>query len=259
MATGPGVNQGKTAFLEEFLPENRDADEAAVNRAWRAAGHDDDISGSLVSKTRSRLKIPKKRAASGRGEGGSRAKDKARSSPRGTKARKTPQAEATPSQPGSKTVTGPNRTAFIREQLGRDATLDARAINRAWSEAGHEGEITDNLIYKTRASMGLKGRRASAPASNAGAASPESSPKGAEPAETTGTGRPARPSNGRHPAPSGTEPTKSQAVGGLGRELHEIEGEIDEMMFRLRGLGEFADVLEALRTARRLVVRSHGD
>ena len=65
MATGNGVNQGKTAFLEEFLPENRDADGAAVNQAWRAGGHDDDISGSLVGKTRSRLKIPKQRGATG--------------------------------------------------------------------------------------------------------------------------------------------------------------------------------------------------
>ena len=39
MATGPVVNQGKTAFLEEFLPENRDADLRAINRAWAAAGH----------------------------------------------------------------------------------------------------------------------------------------------------------------------------------------------------------------------------
>ena len=42
MATGSGVNQGKTAFLEEFLPDNRDADEDAVNQAWNAAGNEDD-------------------------------------------------------------------------------------------------------------------------------------------------------------------------------------------------------------------------
>ena len=76
MATGNGVNQGKTAFLEEFLPENRDADEAAINQAWRAEGHDDDISGSLVSKTRSRLKIPRVRAATGGADGGPKGKAK---------------------------------------------------------------------------------------------------------------------------------------------------------------------------------------
>ena len=46
---------------------------------------------------------------------------------------------------------------------------------------------------------------------------------------------------------------------GHGRVLHEIEGEIDELLFRLKGLGDFAEVQEALRTARRLLVRSHGE
>ncbi|HEY2159557.1 MAG TPA: hypothetical protein VGH33_28290, partial [Isosphaeraceae bacterium] len=85
------------------------------------------------------------------------------------------------------------------------------------------------------------------------------SPKGAEPATATGTWYPAQRPNGRHTAHSTPEPVKSPAVVGLGRELHEIEGEIDDMMFRLRGLGDFPGVLEALRNARRLLVRSHGD
>src|SRR3954467_13767691 len=37
MATGPGVNQGKTAFLEELLPGNKDADLDAINRAWKSS------------------------------------------------------------------------------------------------------------------------------------------------------------------------------------------------------------------------------
>ena len=36
MATGPGSNQGKTAFLQEFLPANQDANEESVNRAYEA-------------------------------------------------------------------------------------------------------------------------------------------------------------------------------------------------------------------------------
>ena len=151
MATGPVVNQGKTAFLEEFLPENRDADLRAINRAWAAAGHGGTLSESLVSKTRSRLKIPRKPTASG---GGPELKGKAKS-PKASKAKVTPKAEQTPSQPQDMIPTGPNKTAFIREQLGRDGTLDAGAINRAWSGAGNEGTISDNLVYKTRASMGI--------------------------------------------------------------------------------------------------------
>src|SRR5438270_429877 len=139
MATGNGVNQGKTAFLEEFLPENRDADEAAINQAWRAEGHDDDISGSLVSKTRSRLKIPKKRAATGGADAGPKAKGKAKS--KGAKGKVTSREAEPPPQPdGRGADKGPSKSAFVGELLGREPEANVAAANRAWSEAGHEGE-----------------------------------------------------------------------------------------------------------------------
>jgi hypothetical protein len=63
MATGPGVNQGKSAFLEEFLPGNRDANLEAVNKAWTAAGHEGTVSESLLGKIRSKLGLTGKRTA----------------------------------------------------------------------------------------------------------------------------------------------------------------------------------------------------
>ena len=69
MATGTGVNQGKTAFVENFLTIDPDAAFAAVNRAWKSAGNDDSVSESLVSKTRSRLKLSGKRGADGGADG----------------------------------------------------------------------------------------------------------------------------------------------------------------------------------------------
>jgi hypothetical protein len=54
MATGTGVRQGKTAFVENFLTIDPDAAFAAVNRAWKSAGNDGSVSKSLVSKTRSK-------------------------------------------------------------------------------------------------------------------------------------------------------------------------------------------------------------
>lgn len=260
MATGIGVDQGKTAFLEEFLPGNRDAGLTEINEAWRASGREGTLSESLISKTRSRLKIPRARAAAGGGVGRSKPKGKAKSMRRAARADATPIAEEAPSRPEGRAGGGPNKTAFIREQLERDGNLDAKAINRAWSEAGQGGDLSDNLIYKTRASMGIKGRRATPAEGDGGAARPESSPKGGEPAAAPEAVPPARSSNGRHASPPAEELTRPSRVGGgHGRALHEIEGEIDELMFRLRGLGEFAEVLEALRTARRLLVRSHGD
>ena len=87
MATGPGVNQGKPAFLEEFLPDNRDATLVDVNRAWGAAGHDDTISESLFGKIRSRLGLTGKKGTNGgaTGEIASKTKGKAKSSPEGAK------------------------------------------------------------------------------------------------------------------------------------------------------------------------------
>src|SRR4051794_30343500 len=112
MATGNGVNQGKTAFLEEFLSENRDADEAAINQAWRAEGHDDDISGSLVSKTRSRLKIPKKRAATGGADAGPKAKGKTK--PKEARGKAASRAVEAPPQPDDQEANkGPSKSAFV--------------------------------------------------------------------------------------------------------------------------------------------------
>src|SRR5438270_12728666 len=65
MATGPGFNQGKSAFLEEFLPGNRDADLDAVNRAWSAAGNEGTISHSLFGKLRSKLGLTGRRGPNG--------------------------------------------------------------------------------------------------------------------------------------------------------------------------------------------------
>src|SRR3954464_10731417 len=81
MATGQGTNQGKTAFVEAFLPENRDADHMMVSEAWRAAGNQGTVSESLVSKTRSRLKRGQAGAVKGgakRAASGPAAKVKAR-------------------------------------------------------------------------------------------------------------------------------------------------------------------------------------
>src|SRR4051812_32348517 len=121
MATGQGTNQGKTAFVEAFLPENRDADHLMVSEAWKAAGNQGTVSESLVSKARSRLKLSKARGTKGgkkRAASGPGAKGKARP-PEGETAQASPSsAEPVPAQ-----AKGPNKTAFIRELLALNSTL----------------------------------------------------------------------------------------------------------------------------------------
>lgn len=63
MATGIGVDQGKSRFLEEFLGSNRDANVEIVNKAWNAAEHEGTISPGLLKKLRSKLGLTNKRAA----------------------------------------------------------------------------------------------------------------------------------------------------------------------------------------------------
>jgi len=48
-------NQGKTAFVTNYLSNNPLANARSVNDAWRAAGRDGSISDTLVGKVRSRL------------------------------------------------------------------------------------------------------------------------------------------------------------------------------------------------------------
>src|SRR3954465_5700631 len=122
MATGPGINQGKTAFLEGFLPGNRDADLDAVNRAWNAAGNEGTISESLFGKIRSKLGLTGKRGTNGgpsEAEGGPAREGMARSSPEGSKG--ASRAEGALSQPsGREGDTGPSKSACREEVLGRE-------------------------------------------------------------------------------------------------------------------------------------------
>ena len=156
-ATGPVINQGKTAFVEEFLAGHHDAEHRAVNAAWKAAGNEGTASESLVSKARSRRKLTGRKGPPGgtkKATSGAASKAEA-GQPKGEKGQATSKGAGAV---GS-TAKGPNKTAFIRERLGRDGTLDATAISRAWAEARNEGSISDNLYDTTKAGMGIEGRR----------------------------------------------------------------------------------------------------
>ncbi|OJW10291.1 MAG: hypothetical protein BGO49_07020 [Planctomycetales bacterium 71-10] len=254
MATGPGVNQGKGKFLEEFLPENRDADEAAINQAWRAEGHDDDISGSLVSKTRSRLKIPKKRAATGGADAGLKAKDKAK--PKEAKGKAASRAEEAPPQPdGREDDKGPSKSAFVEELLGRQPEANVAAVKRAWAAAGHEGAISPSVFYKIKRERGLNGGRSPGESEAVGWSQPEVSEAG----PALGVREEAPQAPVALPAVSATASGgESAASGGVGRVVDEVEAGIDDLMFTLKVNGGMPEVEAALRAARRLLVRSDG-
>jgi hypothetical protein len=254
MATGPGVNQSKTAFVEEFLSGNPGSSFATVNEAWKSAGNEGTVSESLVGKTRSKLKLTGKKGTNGASsepKTGSAARSK---SPKGTKGKGASKTEAALSPPtGREGGTGLSKSAFVEEMLGRDPKANVKAINRAWTAAGNEGTISDTVVYKTKRSLGATGRRSPGESATAGASKLESSRTMVSAVEETRSQ-----AKGEQDLAKTTATMTSQG-NGHGRVLDEIEGEIDELMFRLKGLGGFDEVQEALRAARRLLIRSHGE
>jgi hypothetical protein len=134
------------------------------------------------------------------------------------------------------------KSAFVRDQLGRNSKADETTINEAWKAAGKDGTISGSLVYKIRSDLGLtgKGRGRRGPAAKARPGRP---PKVAAASPANGRGASSRPALG----------LGSGYVGHRGRVLEQVEGEIDELIFRLKGLGGLAEVEEALRRARRLL------
>jgi hypothetical protein len=137
------------------------------------------------------------------------------------------------------------KSSFVREVLGRDPEANEQAVNEAWTEAGNEGTISVSLVSKIRSDMGLtgKGRSRNGPKAKA-----KKGPKTKPVAQ-------AQPESNGPPAESATGPEST--AGGRGRTLDQVEDRIDDLIFQLKDLGGMEQAQEALRLARRLVVRSH--
>jgi hypothetical protein len=160
------------------------------------------------------------------------------------------------------------KSAFVRDVLTKDRQANHEAVNRAWTEAGHAGTISESLVGKLRSEMGLTGQQrpgARVPES-AGSAEPPAAPA---PRRRTGPkrvgGRPPVKGDGRH-APQVTESgagprgAGSQSGGDdRTRVLTRLEGQIDEMLFEVKVAGGLPEFEEALRRARRILARSYGE
>jgi hypothetical protein len=130
---------------------------------------------------------------------------------------------------------GPKKSAFIRELLGRNPDANLKAVNEAWTMAGCKGGISSTSLYLIKSQINPTSARA--PVS------------GATPA--TWTPRATQPA--RHHASEGRG-----SSGSMGGVLDDLEGEIDGLIFKQMGAGGMTDVEEALRRARRLIVRHEG-
>jgi hypothetical protein len=70
------------------------------------------------------------------------------------------------------------KSAFVGDVLTKDKQANTEAVNRAWTEAGHKGTISESLVNKIRSRMGLTGpqRPGARVTESAGSAEPPAAP-----------------------------------------------------------------------------------
>ena len=157
---------------------------------------------------------------------------------------------------------GEGKTAFVRDLLQRDSRANERSINEAWKATGNEGTISGTLVYTIRKDLGLTGKGQSAGGPSVGEAAtvkpkPKSPSKGPKATRATKSVEAATVKSNERGAPPKPE-VKSEAAQTEDKDqvLDEVEEGIDDLIFRLKGLGGRPEVLEALRRARRLLYQS---
>ncbi len=160
-----------------------------------------------------------------------------------------------PSWPGlNRSVIRVRRNSFGKCST-RNPQANARKVRDAWTEAGHEGSISQTLVNKQRSELGLAGNlKGGRPPKEAASAVAEKPPY-------TGKKRGRKPksayANGHQTGGNGVPLEATRKTGG-GRQaqLSEFEAEIDRLLFRIMVLGGLEDIEESLRRTRRLVYQA---
>jgi hypothetical protein len=140
---------------------------------------------------------------------------------------------------------GQTKTAFLAEQFQKNPKVSEKEAIDAWKAAGNEGTISPSSFYNAKVAFNKGGTGATA------APSPKVQTKvskGSVP-KTTTTQSSAR-STAPEPKVKGVEPSTQV--------LDEVEGGIDDLIFRLKEVGGVPDVEAALRQARRMIAQKHG-
>ena len=213
------VTPGKTMFVKEFLHGNPEGNTRAVNEAWQAAGFEGTISPTLVNKTRVKMNL----TGDLRGNSKTAAKQK-----------------AAPRLPKTVTAT-PGKTMFVKEFLNDHPEGNCKAVNEAWTAAGFDGTISEALVYKARASLGLTGNLSGKTKKSRTSAEGKATPTGKK------LGRPRKePTAAGNGQPRGRKSNRSLA-------LSELEADIDRLIFKMMAVGDLTEIEDSLRRARRLL------
>jgi hypothetical protein len=154
------------------------------------------------------------------------------------------------------------KSMFLKEFFVDHPDARKDEIVEAWQEDGNEGTISDSLIHKVRSKQGLTGKhgsKAKAKARQSVGAGKRSSAAPQSLARTTGpkAGSRSTVKPNRRDASMAAEPRR--AGNDQIRVLIRLESQIDDLLHDARTAGGLPEFEEALRKARRILVRSHGD
>jgi len=150
----------------------------------------------------------------------------------------------------SGTVVNQGKTPFTREQLEKNSTADADSISEAWQKSGHDGTISASLVYKIKTEMGLTGRgKPGRPPKSAAAGLKRSKPRG-------------RPRKNPLPLPAAEGRRVVTRVTAQAHDedavLDDLEDAIDDLIGKIKQVGEHTEAVRALRKARRLLGHTQG-
>jgi hypothetical protein len=134
------------------------------------------------------------------------------------------------SKPEKATRKSQGKSSFIKELLFDNPQANAAAVNKAWKKAGMKGTISVSLVNKVRSDLGLTGNL-------------RPGPKSGVSKKTGGKTK----ADGVH---AKSRPGSREGM------LAEVESKIDGLIFELLGIGGVEKAGDALRAARRMVVRA---
>ena len=126
----------------------------------------------------------------------------------------------------------------MKEFLHDNPQGNVKAANEAWTAAGFDGTISETLVYKARASLGLTGNLSG---KTKAAAEGKATPTGKK------LGRPRK----EPTAPVTGQPRGRKSARTLA--LTELEADIDRLIFKVMGVGDLTEIEDSLRRARRLL------
>lgn len=152
------------------------------------------------------------------------------------------------------------KTEFVRELLGENPLANPTAANEAWRAAGRAGTISETLVNKQRAALGLAGNLRAKNKPKADSAPVAKRPytgkkRGRKPRSMTlhaALNGPFHSNGTKNGLPTNRALIRAKSVGRHGS-LEEVEAGIDRLLFKVMGLGGLTAIEESLRHARRLL------